>query len=127
MSLTDESSVQQHCDSKTIKVKKAALAVMGSFHVQLGPPLEALVATAIKDSSLRDQLQKAFSEHPHDPTVAVSSWPKCSILGAKRQVEGNQKSSDGFFGLDIPKFDLVNELPADLLTRMVSLVDVDFS
>jgi hypothetical protein len=126
MKLTDAFSAQQLCDSKTIKVKKAALAVMGSFHTQLGTPLEALVAASIKDMSLRDQIQKTFSEHPHDPSVAMSSWPKCSILGVTRQVEGNQKSAEGILGVDIPKFDLVSELPADLLTRMVSLIHVNF-
>lgn len=101
-------------------MKKAAHAVMGSFHVQLGPAFAALVGGSIKDVSLRDQLQKTFSEHPHDLTIAKSAWPKCSIVGLKNGGGENQATGAGSLAVDIPKFDLFSELPVDLLVRMVS-------
>ncbi len=101
-------------------MKKAAHAVMGSIHVQLGSPFEALVSASIKDPSLRDQLLKTFSEHPHDLGISKTQWPKCSLLGVKDVRGDNLRGGTGGFELDIPKLDLFSELPPDILTQMVS-------
>lgn len=104
-----------------MKVKKAALGVMGKFHVQLGPAFEALVFSSVKDESLRDQLQKTFSEHAYDPTTSKSDFPKHSIVATQKGGGSNNTGGD-VFELEMPKLDLLAELPADCLARMVSSV-----
>jgi hypothetical protein len=104
-------------------VKHAALAVMATFHVQLGPAFESLVFSSVKDDSLRNQLQTTFNEHQYDPTAATSDWPKCSIVAStSTEGDGNESSNGGVSGLEIPTFDLMAELPADCIARMVSVL-----
>lgn len=113
----------QECNSKNIKARKAAFAVMGSIHVQLGPAFQAVsFAAASKDQSLRDQLESTFNEHPFDPSSSSAKWPKNSICcgPASSTAEGGQSGSG--LQLEVPKLDLLAELPADCISRMVSTV-----
>jgi hypothetical protein len=94
---------------------------MGSIHVQLGPAFQGVVFAATgKDHSLRDQLEKIFNEHPYDPSSSSAEWPKNSICfgPAGTTAEGGQAGSG--LKLEVPKMDLIAELPADCITRMVS-------
>jgi hypothetical protein len=107
-------------------VKKGALSVMGTLHVQLGPAFQAVVLTATnKDQSLRDQLEKTFQEHPYDSSVSSAEWPKSSICGGGDDANGEGGNSGSGLQLDVPKLDLLAELPSDCITRMVSLFDVE--
>ena len=95
--------------------------MIGIFHVQLGPPFEALILASVKDPALRSQIQKTLSEHGHDPSASNEDWPKCSIVAATKasgQI-GSSRSGAGM-GVELPKYDLIAELPADCIASMVS-------
>lgn len=90
---------------------------MGEFHRQLGPAFEALVFASVKDQSLREQLHKTFHEHPHDATSSKSDFPKQSIFATQ---QGGASEPGVGIDIDIPKLDLIAELPNDCIARMVS-------
>lgn len=90
-------------------------------HVHLGAPLEGLVFASVTDHSLREQLGKVFSEHPHDPSTANSEWPKRSIIVEATGDTGTGSSCSGnTHGIELPTLDLIAELPADCIVRMGS-------
>lgn len=108
----------QYCKSSNLKVKKAAFSTLGMFHVQLGPTFEALVMASIQDNSLKSQAQKIFVECPFDPTASESSWAKQSILASETSKAGTS-ISESTFQMDLPRMDLLAEIPGDCVTRMV--------
>jgi hypothetical protein len=114
-------SSSKQCESANLKVKKAAYAVIAVFHRHLGAPFQGLVFSSIKDSSLREQVERTFSEHPHDPAVSSSEWAKQSIVTENCGADqANQSSEASRLVFEIPTFDLMSELPADCIARMGS-------
>jgi hypothetical protein len=110
----------QECNSRNVKVKKAALSVMGTIHVQLGPAFQAVVfASTSKDQSLRDQLEKSFNDHPFDPTTGSTEWPKSSICSGPGGAESQGGQQGAALQLEVPKMDLMAELLDDVIARMV--------
>ena len=101
------------------------MSAMGTMHVQLGPAFQAVVFAELKkDQALREQLEKAFNDHPFDPSAASTDWPKSSLC-ARGGGDGGDGSGGGGAGaggglvLEIPKMDLMAELPNDCISKMV--------
>eukprot|EP00980_Cylindrotheca_fusiformis_P018775 scaffold6257_cov144-Cylindrotheca_fusiformis.AAC.1 len=110
----------KECNSKNVKVKKEALSAMGLLHVHLGPSFQAVASAAAgKDESLRTLLQKAFADHPYDPSAASAEWPKRYIVVSDGGGAGVADTNSGL-NLDVPKMDLFSELPDDCIPRMGS-------
>lgn len=115
--------------SKNAKVKKAALAVIGSLHVQLGPIFKALLISQCDDSS-RDQVEKIIDAHPFDPSTSSSEWPKVSIAGkadtgtrdTRDTGNGHDSSDNAGMGFELPRFDLFANLPNDCISKMVRII-----
>ena len=94
------------------------------MNVHLGPAFQAIVfAAAGNDDSLRAQFENCFNEHVFDPSSKSAEWPKssiCSGLGGKASENG--QAGSGELNLEVPKMDLISELPGDCISRMVSLM-----
>jgi hypothetical protein len=116
----------QECNSKVVKVKKEALAVMGLLHVHLGPAFRPVVyAASGKDETLRSLLEKTFEEHPHDASSSTTEWPKtCICIGGDGGVEDGDANGNSGLQFDVPKMDLFSELPSDCIQRMVCTVKI---
>ena len=115
--------------SKNAKVKKAALASIGSLHVQLGPIFKALLMSQCDDSS-RSEIEKTIDAHPFDPSCTSAEWTKVSIAGKNKSAgnnkeggsKGDDDQSDRDMGIEIPRFDLFSNLPGDCVSKMVSVM-----
>lgn len=90
----------------------------------MGPPFQAVALSLTKDQSVRNQLEETFRDHPHDPTSQSADWPKRSIVGARADdaTASEGKSSNSTMLLEIPKLDLISEIPSDCITKMVCFV-----
>lgn len=109
--------LSNECNFKNPKVKKVATSVMGAFHVQLGPGFKAVVSRAVKDVALRDQLEKTFSQYPFDQSESNRDRPRKSI--ALSDSTSGRSSGGPSLQMEVPKMDLLCELNADCLTKMV--------
>jgi hypothetical protein len=85
----------------------------------MGPVFQALALSACKDQSLRAELEVAFREHPHDRSSATADWPKRSIVNGSGNSNTDGGDSAPGLQLEMPKMDLLSEIPADCITRMV--------
>ena len=92
------------------------------MHVHLGPAFQAVAFASVgNDDSLRTQLESCFNQHAFDPSSKSAEWPKssiCSGFGDKANEDG--QSGGAGLNLEIPKMDLIAELPEDCISRMVS-------
>ncbi|KAG7371784.1 hypothetical protein IV203_017926 [Nitzschia inconspicua] len=107
--------LKDECSSKNVKVKRAAFSVLGLIHSQLGPSFRALVLAAFKES-LREEAEKCFYDHPHDLSYKNAVWERvclCSLMP-----NGTEDISS--IKLELPKLDLISELPGDCISRMGS-------
>jgi hypothetical protein len=102
-----------------MKVKKSSISAIGTIHVQMGPVFQALALSGCKDQSLRAELEVAFREHPHDRSSATAHWPKRSIVNGSGNSNADGGDSEPGLQLEILKVDLLSEIPADCITRMV--------
>ena len=104
-----------------MKVKRAAMSAVGTLHVQLGPAFQALALSSTKEQSVRSQLEETFRDHPHDQSSSSAEWPRKSIIGdsANDSAGSGTKGSNSNLLLDIPKLDLISEIPSDCIARMV--------
>ena len=109
------------CNHKNIKVKRAASTTLGLMHVHLGPTIKAVAFSSIKNPSLRDEIEKNFEANPFDSSLASNEWPKSYIL-ANIGSEGEGGSANGAsgMGIELPKTNLISELPSDCISRMGS-------
>jgi cytoskeleton-associated protein 5 len=107
------------CGHKNIKVNRAAFATMGLMHVQLGPTMKAVTLSSIKTPSLRDEIEKVFGENPFDSSISSKEWPKNYIFSnsANDTEDGGDNAGSGM-NFELPKMDLMLELPSDCLARM---------
>ena len=93
---------------------------MGSLHLQLGPTFQAIAFAEVgSDQSLRAELEKSFSEHPYDPSTSTAGWPKYSLCGATNSGGADRDKDSSGLKLEVPKMDLISELPGDCIARMV--------
>lgn len=113
------SFLKDESGSKNIKVKRAALSVLGVMHTHLGPSFKASVLASSKEPSFREDVEATFSEHPFDSAAAKIVWAKRCICGHS-QNGGNSNESGGALDMNLPKLDLFAELPSDCLSRMGS-------
>lgn len=109
------------CSHKNIKVNRAAFATVGLMHVQLGPTLKAVALSSIKNPSFRDEIEKMFGENPFDSSLASKEWPKSYILSnSGNDTEDGGDNAGSGMNIELPKTDLIAELPSDCLSRMGS-------
>ena len=107
-----------------MKVRKAALDVMGVMHSQLGSALQSLVKSKDIQSSTMSLLDKAFSDHPHDANAqSVERKMKCITLGLASKNsshQGSSQSTSSILSISIPTTDLMASLKSDCLSRLTT-------
>ncbi len=105
-----------------MKVKNAALELIGEMHSQLGPVVKALLVSSQEtDQSVKDQIEKKINSSPLDPGASSCVREKtCLVAGNSEGDEGMGSDSANGVGFEIPKTDIVASLPSDCITRMVS-------
>ena len=108
----------QELGSLNAKVKRETISCFAILHRQIGPSLKALVLSLAKPQSFKDQLQKCFEENPYEPSLSLTQWTRSSIAGRIAKREGNAEPD---IVLEIPTFDLMSVLPADILIKLVRL------
>ncbi|OEU12196.1 ARM repeat-containing protein [Fragilariopsis cylindrus CCMP1102] len=111
--------LKSECGAKNVKVKRAAFATIGLMHAQLGPSLRAVTLSSISDSSFREEFDKIFKEHPYDSSLACADWPMRYLFSNSSDDNTDSNSTSGM-KIELPKTDLIAELPPDCLSRMGS-------
>ena len=86
------------------------------MHQHLGPILKALALSAIQDGPANIQAEKQIDANPYDPSASANPQRKCLVLNKD---DANEAGSAAIAGMDIPKTDLMAELPPDILSKMV--------
>jgi hypothetical protein len=117
-SLSKISSFQE-CASTNVKVRTAALGIIGELHKQLGPVFKALVLSDKASGPVKPQIESTIDANPFDPSE--KSMPRnksCIASGSSVPGSSTSGSSEGL-GMEIPKTDLVASLPRDCLTNLV--------
>lgn len=115
----------QETSNSNIKVKKAALASIGTIHGQLGPIFNAILMSQC-DDKLRDQIEKTTESHPFDPSSTSAEWPRVSIAnkssrGSNSDDAEDDDENDMGMSLDIPRMDLFSSISGDCVVKMVSV------
>jgi cytoskeleton-associated protein 5 len=111
--------LKTECGAKNVKVKRAAFATIGLMHAQLGPSLRAVTLSSISDSSFRGEFEKIFKEHPFDSSLTCADWPMRYLFSNSSNDNTDSNSTSGM-KIELPKTDLIAELPPDCLSRMGS-------
>ena len=108
----------QEIGSSNPKVKREALAVIGTLYTQVGTKLKALSMSLAKQQDAKNSLEKCFNEIEFDPLAVPTTWKKYCVVQSIGGVgaENEPPSVD----LDIPKTDLLSVLPSDIISQMVS-------
>jgi hypothetical protein len=106
----------QELGSLNAKVKRETMSCFSLLHRQIGPALKSLVLSLVKQQSIKDQLQKCFEENPFEPSLSSTKWTRSSIAGRIAKRDGNAEPD---IVLEIPTFDVMSALPADILTKLV--------
>jgi hypothetical protein len=78
--------------------------------------LKALALSAIQDGPANLQAEKQIDANPYDPSASANPQRKCLVLNKD---DANEAGSAAIAGMDIPKTDLMAELPPDILSKMV--------
>ena len=108
----------QECESNNLKVRDAALDVIGVMHTQLGPVLQAYIKSKDIQSSTMSLLEKVISGCPHDAKDQLAErMLKCITLSVPKNAASVPNSSHI---LSIPTTDLVASLKSDYLSRLNS-------
>ena len=97
-------------------MKSAALALFGELHIQLGPVLKVMTLSNIQDDGIKKQVEKKFDSYPHDPSSSVPTR-RCLVAD---EDEDNEAGVASTLGMEIPKTDLISELPGNIFDRLVS-------
>lgn len=61
-------------------------------------------------------MEKQIDANPYDPSASASPQRKCLI---SNKDDANEAGSAAIAGMDIPKTDLMAELPPNILSKMV--------
>ena len=88
------------------------------MHIQLGPVFKAMVLSGTKDPILKSQLEKKIDSNPFDVSISTRTPTRKCIFGTEPDDDGGSGVSSSI-GLDLPKTDLIAELPSDILKRLV--------
>ncbi len=112
----------QECASTNVKVKKAAMTLIGDMHSQLGPTMKALVvANSRIEQSVKDQVEKKMDASPFKQDASSSTRQKVCLITS---IGTSESESEGGPGFEIPKTDIVAALPSDCINRMVSCIKI---
>jgi hypothetical protein len=104
-----------------VKVKKAALSVMGELHIQLGPALEAFVKSKAPASGTLSSIEKVFADSKYDPvTNTIERKLRCITVSASGATSPSGSSQRQKFLLSVPALDLVASLKNDCLARITN-------
>ena len=113
--MTDKS---KECESNNLKVREAALDVIGVMHSQLGPVLQAFIKSKDIQSSTMSLIEKVISDCPHDAKAQLTErMLKCVTLSVSKNPASQPISSSI---LSIPTTDLVASLKSDYFSRLNS-------
>lgn len=103
-----------------MKVRKAALNVIGVMHSQLGPVLQAFIKSKDIQTSTVSLLGKVISDNPHDTNAqSTERKMKCITLSASNgsSHQGSSRTNASSI-LSIPSTDLVASLKSDCISRI---------
>ncbi|CAM9514386.1 unnamed protein product [Chrysoparadoxa australica] len=95
-------------DHSNIKVRGAAIKLLGAIYHEMGPPVKALIPDGMK-AATKTQLDEEFQKRGFDPAVGKAR-------AAKSSGSAGGGSSGGGGGL--PRSDLLAMLPDDCLKKM---------
>lgn len=109
--------IRQEMGGANPKVKREAVATMGTLHKQIGSKLKGLSLSLAKKPDIKNNLEKCFSEYEFDPSSL--SLRKHCVLAPGGSVESG--AGPGSIELTIPTTDLFSVLPTDILSKLVSL------
>jgi hypothetical protein len=108
----------QECESNNIKVREAALGVIGEMNFQLGPVLHPIIKAKTIEPSIVKLLDKTLFDHPYDAKGNAVKRPlKCITMSSLNGVSSQSAVSSI---LSLPKTDLVASLRSDTLSRLNS-------
>ncbi|GKY99911.1 hypothetical protein MPSEU_000944700 [Mayamaea pseudoterrestris] len=105
----------QETSSSNPKVKRESFNAIGVLHSHLGGQFRALAMSMAK-GPLRDPLESCLNAFPYDEACRSMSWPKYSLA----TMAGNSGDGSSDLILDIPKVNLMSELPDDIISRLGS-------
>lgn len=101
-----------------MKVREAALNVIGVMNSQLGPVLQACIKAKTIESSTMKLLDKAISDHPYDAKDScVEKELKCITMLSSNDMS-SQPAAKSI--LSLPKTDIMASLRSDYLDRLNS-------
>lgn len=103
-----------------MKVKREALQVLGTFHAHIGPAFKA-VSNSLAKPALRDELERCFEKNKYDPTLQKQEWSKRSLFDSRYSQPGKGVLSGSAIALEVPRSDLMADLPDDCVQRLVSI------
>jgi hypothetical protein len=106
----------QEMTSSNVKVKREATLTVGAFHVQMGPVFKALCCSLAKPQALKSDLAKCFETYPFDSGTKETTRTRFSLAAR------NGPSGEGTSSLAIPKTNLFEGLPDDIMVKLVSLL-----
>ncbi|KAL3774149.1 hypothetical protein ACHAW5_010603 [Stephanodiscus triporus] len=110
--------ILKECESNNLKVREAALDVIGEMHSQLGPVLQAFIKSKDIQSSTMSLIEKVISDYPHDTKAQPTKrMLRCITLTVSKNAATQPNSSSI---LSIPTTDLVSSLKSDYLSRLNS-------
>lgn len=95
------------------------------MHIQLGPVLKAMVLSGTKDPFLKSQLEKKIDSNPFDVSISTRTPTRKCIFSIESDDDGGSGVSSSI-GLDLPKTDLIAELPSDIVKRLVRTTSEDY-
>ncbi len=101
-----------------MKVKTAAMSLVGEMHSQLGPTMKALiVANGNIDQNVKDQVEKKMESSPMTREAATVARTKSCLISKNNASDSENEGAPGF---EIPKTDIVAALPSGCIKRLVS-------
>ena len=104
--------------SKNIKVKKAALEVMGELYSQLGPALETFVKSKAPPAGTLSSIEKVFAQSEHDPSASTAERKMKCITISTTSSSGSTAGKNSV--LSVPASDLVSSLTGDCISRITT-------
>jgi hypothetical protein len=112
----------QEIESSSPKVKRAALSVLGTLHIHLGPGFRALSLALTKKPAVKEEMEQCFDTNEFDPSLHSTEWPKRPLGNSASSKDGPQTSDGGGLIFDVPKTDLFSLLSDDCFKKMVRKV-----
>ena len=99
-----------------MRVREAALTVIGVMNSQHGPVLQAFVKAKDFESNTMKLVEKALTDHPYDTKEnTVEKSLKCITMSTSNSMSAQSAASSI---LSLPKTDLISSLKSDYLIRL---------